>query len=212
VEEGVREIGMAESKPPEEEHQRQQPERVGDKDPAQQELRELKEREERANLFARHVEVQRTSWDTQFEITKHTSAGSGVLLLGLGALVGVFLPSPSVPSVAALGVVLLVVSFLVSLAELVLVRNIVLYQMGEDTLSVFYYGDLIRKGVQPDEEQEKAVQEEIRKKMEELPGLGLRGSTTLWTVVRWATLLTLCGGAVCFLVFALYNLIGGLWP
>jgi hypothetical protein len=54
----------------------------------QQETRELEEREERANLYARHVEVMRSSWDTQFEITKHTSAGSGVLLLGLGALVG----------------------------------------------------------------------------------------------------------------------------
>lgn len=199
---------MKENRPPEDEHQHEQPERVEDK----QELRELKEREERANLFARHVEVQRTSWDTQFEITKHTSAGSGVLLLGLGALVGVFLPSPSVPWVAALGVVLLVVSFLISLAELVLVRNIVLYQMGEDTLEVFYYGNLIREGIQPDEEQEKALQEQIQKSMEELPGLGLRSSTTLWTVVHWATLLTVCGGAICFLVFALYNLIGGLWP
>jgi hypothetical protein len=36
----------------------------------QQESRELKEREERANLFSRQVEVMRTSWDTQFEITK----------------------------------------------------------------------------------------------------------------------------------------------
>jgi hypothetical protein len=111
-----------------------------------------------------------------------------------------------------LGVVLLVVSFLVSLVELVLVRNVVLYQMGEDFLSVSWYGDLIREGIQPEEEQEKALQEEIQKRMGELSGLGLRGSTTLWTVVRWATLLTLCGGAVCFLVFALYNLIGGLWP
>jgi len=178
----------------------------------QQESRELKEREERANLYARHVEVQRTSWDTQFEITKHTSTGSGVLLLGLGALVGVFLPNPSVPWVAALGVVLLVVSFLVSLFELVLVRNVVLYQMGEDFLSVSWYGDLIREGIQPNEEQKKAVDEEIQKRMGELPGLGLRRSTTLWTVVHWATLLTVCGGAVCFLIFALYNLIGGLWP
>jgi hypothetical protein len=35
---------------------------------------------------------------------------------------------------------------------------------------------------------------------------------SLWTVVHWGTLLTLGGGAVCFLVFALHNLIGGLWP
>jgi len=89
----------------------------------------------------------RNSWNTQFEITKHTSTGSGVLLLGLGALVGVFLPSPSVPWVAALGVVL-VASFILPLAELILLRNIVLYEMGEGFLSVSLYGELIREGIE----------------------------------------------------------------
>ena len=240
---------MAESKPPEDEHQREQPDRVEDKDPAtdvsgvpvvqqealqelarqivreaglqaeaRQELLELRQHEERVGRYARNLEVLRTTWSLQFEIAKHTSAASGVLLLGLGALVGVFYyPEPSLPSVAAVAAVLLVLSFIGSIAEMTLVRNVILYHMAKDIMSVEVAYQLPvemaaqqAEGIQPDEERlAEAVEEELE---EQLPSPWLGRSTTLWTLVRGATLVMLGGGAVCFLVFALHNLIGGLWP
>jgi hypothetical protein len=240
---------MAESKPPEDEHQREQPERVEDKDPAtdvsgvpavqqealhelarqivkeaglqagaQQELREMREHEERVSRFSRNLEVLRSAWSLQFEIAKHTSAASGVLLLGLGALVGVFYPEPSLSSVAAVAAVLLVSSFIASIIEMTLVRNVILYDMARGFLSVEAVAGLpMEVAAQqaehiPKDALEEAFKEVLEEELEKLPGLGLERNTSLWTVVHWATILTLGSGAVCFLVFALCNLIGGLWP
>jgi hypothetical protein len=102
----------------------------------QQELLEMRQHEERVGRYSRNREVLRTAWNLQFEIAKHTSAASGVLLLGLGALVGVFYPEPGLPSVAAVAAVLLVSSFIVSIIEMSLVRNVILYDMAKGFLSV----------------------------------------------------------------------------
>ena len=146
---------MAESKPPGDEHQREQPERREGKDPAtdvsgvpaaqqealqelarqivreaglqagaQQELRETREHAERVGRYSQNLESLRTTWSMQFEIAKHISTASGVLLLGLGALVGVFSPDPSLPMLAAVASGLLVVSFIVSIFEMTRVPSI----------------------------------------------------------------------------------------
>jgi hypothetical protein len=234
---------MAESKPPEDEHQREQPERVEDKDPAtyvsgvpavqkealqelarqivreaglqagdQQELAEQRERAERAARYSGFHETMREVWHLQMEIPKYASAASGALLLGLAAFAALFLPDPTLPLVAAVGAVLLVVSLIVSIIEMTLVPHIVLYQTGKDFLDVETFVPLIREGIEPDEEQLKATDEETEEKMKNLPGSGLGRNTKLWTFMRRATLATLYGGAACVVIFVLYNLIGGLWP
>ena len=132
-------------------------------------------------------------------------------------MVGVFYPEPSLPSLAAVAAVLLVSSFIVSIIEMTLVRNVILYDMARGFLSVEVVSQLpveMAAHQAEDAQLEEGLKEELDKELDnELdkpPGLGLQRSTSLWTVVHWATLLTLGGGAVCFLVFALYNLIGGL--
>jgi hypothetical protein len=184
----------------------------------QQELREMREHEERVSRYSRILEVMRTAWSLQFEISKHTSAASGVLLLGLGALVGVFYPEPSLPLVAAVAAVLLVLSFITSIIEMTLVRNVILYDIARGALSVEAVAGLPAEMAAqqadhiPKEALDEAFEEVLKEELEKLPGLGLERSTLLWTFAHWATILMLGGGAVCFVVFALYNLIGGLWP
>ena len=123
--------------------------------------------------------------------------------------------------VAAVAAVLLVLSFIGSIAEMTLVRNVVLYHMAKDIMSVEVAYQLPvemaaqqAEGIQHDEDRlAEAVDEVLEEELEEqLPSPWLGRSTRLWTLVRGATLLALGVGAVCFLVFALYNLIGGLWP
>jgi hypothetical protein len=236
---------MAESKPPEDENQREQPERVEDKEPptdvsgvpavqqealqelarqivreaglqagAQQELREMREHEERVGRYSRNLGVLRSAWNLQFEIAKHMSAGSGVFLLVLGALVGVFSPDPSLPSVAAVGAVLLVLAFIVSIVEMTLVRNFVFYDIARGFLSVEAVAQLPAEVDAQEAEgiPQEALNEVLEEELEKLPRLGLGRSTLLWTVVHWATILMLGGGVVCLLAFALHNLTGGLWP
>ena len=178
----------------------------------QQELAEQREREERAARYSGFHETMREGWHLQMEIPKYTSAASGVLLLGLAAFAALFLPDPTLPLVAAVGAVLLVVSLIVSIIEMTLVPHIVLYQTGKDFLDVETFVPLIREGIEPDEEQRKAMDEETEEKMKNLPGSGLGRNTKLWTFMRRATLATLYGGAACVVIFVLYNLIGGLWP
>jgi hypothetical protein len=132
-------------------------------------------------------------------------------------LVGVFYPEPSLPSVAAVAAVLLVLSFIGSIAEMTLVRNAVLYDIVRGVLSVEAAAQLPveiaaqqAEGI-PEEALNEAFDEVLEEELEKLPGLGLGRSTLLWTVVHWATLLTLGGGAAGFLAFALYNLVGGVW-
>ena len=240
---------MVESKPPDDERQRELSEHVEKKDPAtdvsrvplaqrealrelarqivreaglraeeQQELPEMKQHQERVDRYSRNLEVLRTPWNLQFEIAKHLSAGSGVFLLGLGALVGVFSPEPSLPSVAAVGAVLLVLAFIVSLVEMTLVRNVVLYDIARGSLSVEAVAQLPAEVAAqqaegtPEEALNEAFDEVLEEELGKLPGLGLGRSMLLWTVVHWAVLLLLGGGVGCFLVFALHNLTGGLWP
>ena len=131
---------------------------------------------------------------------------------------GVFSPEPSLPSVAAVGAVLLVLTFIVSIVEMTLVRNVILYDIAEDTFSVEAIVGLPAEvaaqqaeGI-PEEALEEAFKEVREEEMEKLSGLGWWGSTLLWTIVHWATILMLGGGVGCFLVFALRNLTGGLWP
>jgi hypothetical protein len=178
----------------------------------QQELAEQRERDERAARYSAFHETMREGWHLQLEIPKYASAASGVLLLGLAAFAALSDPAPTWPGVAAVGAVLLVVTLVVSIIEMTLVPHIVLYQTGKDFLSVSVFDPLIREGIEPDEEQKKAMDEEIEKEMKELPGSGLGRNTTLWTFMRRTTLATLIGGAVCVVIFVLRNLVGGLWP
>jgi hypothetical protein len=184
----------------------------------QQELPEMKQHQERVDRYSRNLEVLRTPWNLQFEIAKHISAGSGVFLLGLGALVGVFSPDPSLPSVAAVGALLLVLAFIGSIVEMTLVRNVVLYDIARGSLSVEAVAQppaevatQQAEGI-PEQVLNEAFDEVLEEELEKLPGLGLGRSTLLWTIVHWAALLLLGGGVGCFLVFALHNLTGELWP
>jgi hypothetical protein len=110
------------------------------------------------------------------------------------------------------GAGLLVVSLIGSIIEITLVPHIVLYQTGKDFLDVEAFVPLIREGIEPGEEERKAMEGEIEEKMKNLPGSWFGRNTTIWTFMRRATLATLYGGAACVVIFVLYNLIGGLWP
>jgi hypothetical protein len=178
----------------------------------QQELAEQREREERAARYSSSHETMREGWHLQMEIPKYASAASGVLLLGLAAFAALFLPHPTWPLVAAVGAMLLVVSLIGSIIEMTLVPHIVLYETGKSFLDVEVFGNLIREGIEPDEEQRKAMAGEIEEKMKNVPGSWLGRNTTLWTYMRRTTLATLYGGAACVVIFVLRNLVGGLWP
>lgn len=131
---------------------------------------------------------------------------------------GVFAPEPSLPSVAAVGAVLLVLAFIVSIVEMTLVRNVILYDIARSALSVEGVAGLpVEVAAQqaehiPEEALEEAFKEVLKEELKKLPGLGLGRSTLLWSVVHWAAIVMLGGGVICFLVFALHNLTGGLWP
>ena len=179
----------------------------------QQELRERREHAERVGRYSRTLEGLRTTWNMQFEIAKHISTVSGVFLLGLGALVGVFSPDPSLLTLAGVASGLLVVSLIVSIFEMTRVPNVLLYDIAEGFLTAEVAAVLPEEVPAHQAEDARigeAVKAEIDKELEKLPGLGQEGHVSLWTVARWTALLTLGGGAGCFLVFALYNLIGGL--
>jgi hypothetical protein len=109
-------------------------------------------------------------------------------------------------------------AFILSIVEMTLVRNVILYDIASGSLSVEAFAQLPMElgaqqaeGIQA-EALEKAFKEVLEEELEKLPGLGLGRSTLLWTVVHWAAILMLGGGACCFLLFALHNLTGGLWP
>jgi hypothetical protein len=166
------------------------------------ELHELeRQHNESIGRLAQYLESMRGLWSLQFDIAKQTSATSGVLLLGLGALVGVFyLDDLRLPLLAVVSAVLLVVCAICSIVQMFLVRNILLHQISADVRAVESYS---RLGEDSESEEDEQAQKLARSE---------RRSMRWFEPVNWASALTLVGGAVCLLVFALYNLTGGIWP
>jgi hypothetical protein len=168
----------------------------------QRELLRIRQLDERLGRLARYLETLRTAWSFQFEIAKHTSAASGVLLLGLGAFVGVFYPDLRLPQLADVAAVLLVLCAIVSIVEMILVRNVFMRQLAKDILEVESAFHQDEETHSEEDEDDPEEDEEARWDIES------KHSTKWWTLVSWAAILLLASGAFCFLVFAFYNLTG----
>jgi hypothetical protein len=160
----------------------------------------MRQHDDQISRAAKYFEAMRGTWNLQFEIAKHTSATSGVLLLVLGAFVGMFYPELLLPQVAYVSAALLSIAAIGSIVVMNQVSYIILHHIAED---VSVLESAFRQAEEsPPEEDEQALK----------LAAGLERRTKWFTRVSRATIVALVTGAVCFLGFALYNLTGGVWP
>lgn len=73
----------------------------------------------------RHLDAMQDYWKLQYDQAKQLGTASGVLLLGLAALVGVFSPDPTYPALVYVAAVLLVLALLGSFTCMTLATDVI---------------------------------------------------------------------------------------